>query len=291
MNSFFQTEPFSCALMEALDYVACGGADMGECLSAAGSVHENDRESWYIAWNGLAERVRRGAAPVLADGQARGARDAFLRAALYYRMAGRFLEREPLDPRASTADGASEACFATAMRLSSPLCETVEVAHGGARRTGYIHRADAGERPGATLLVAGGAGATPLELYFACAVAAARCGWHCLAVGPGAETDGPALTHSLVDAAVTLPCVDPGCLAVLAFRGGNEAPFQDGGGRRRLARPLAMGNAEEVLRVLRGCAECGGTAITAADAAEERSCSGALGRFHQGLSRWLDGHA
>ena len=45
MNTFFETESFSCALMAALDYVAHGGADMGECLSAAQTVREGDYES------------------------------------------------------------------------------------------------------------------------------------------------------------------------------------------------------------------------------------------------------
>ncbi len=286
MNSFFQTEAFSCALIEALDCAAHGGADMGECLSAAQMVREGDHESWHIAWIGLAERVRRWAASDLAEGRKGAARDAFLRAAHYYRTAGRFLQRDGRDPRVSTTREASGACFKTAMRLSAPACEAVEIAHEGTRRTGYLHRAGGDERPRATLLAVGVAGATPLELYFACALAALRRGWHCLAVNGGeeAEPDRRGLAEAFLGAAAALPLVDPACLAALAY---GEQPASHPGGDRRHARPLAVGNVEEVASALRGAAR---NPILVADAEAGGSpCAGALGRFHRSLSCWLDG--
>ena len=238
MNAFFQTEPFSRALMEALEYVAHGGADLAECLHAAQTVAEGDYESWHLAWTALAERVRRCGARELAAGRTTTARGALLRAAHYYRVACRFCAPAESDPRLRTTRRASEACFGTAMRLSASACQTVPLAPADA---GYLYRAEGDGssdelRPRPTLLAVGGEGVTPLDLYFACAVAATRHGWHCLAAATGDE-------HTLRRAALALPCVDPNRLASLTLShlpdGDDSSDDGSGGALGRFHRRLA----------------------------------------------------
>jgi hypothetical protein len=283
MNAFFQTEPFENALRQALDYAALGGPEVAECLEAAGAVRDGDHESWHATWLGLAERVRRQGAGELAAGRKTSARDALLRAAGGYRTAGVFLE--PNDPRTQTTGAASAACFATAMRLSGPLCEIVEIAQGDTRRVGYLHRAGCDDRPRATLLVAGGVDVTPLELYFACGVAATHHGWHCLCAGSGDE-DTRELARALLGTAATLPSVDPACLAVAALTvSGPSGSSPRSSAVRRVARPLAMGSAGEIAAALRR----GVTDPLVINDAETGDGFGALGRFHQRLSHWLLG--
>jgi hypothetical protein len=250
MNAFFQTEPFSRALIDVLDYVAHGGADLAECLHAAGMVREGDYESWHLAWAALAERVRRCAAHELAAGRRTTARRALLRAAHYYHVACRFCAPAEGDPRLRTTRRASDACFDTAMRLSVPAaCQAVALAP--AAGSGYLYCAvdsDSESRPRPTLLVLGAEGVTALDLYFLCVVAATRHGWHCLA--SATTSIGGAVDENAVRrAAVTLPSVDPARLAVLV-----SSPLPDGEDK-------------------------GG-----------HDNGGELGRFHQRLTRWLDDH-
>jgi hypothetical protein len=158
MNAFFQTEPFSRALINALDYVAHGGADLAECLRAAGMVREGDYESWHLAWAALAERVRRCAAHELAAGRTTTARSALLRASHYYHVACRFCAPAEGDPRLRTTRRASTACFDTAMRPGrSAACQAFALAPAAGSR--YLYSADNSDsesRPRPTLLVQGG---------------------------------------------------------------------------------------------------------------------------------------
>jgi hypothetical protein len=285
MNPFSSSDIFSAALMTALDYAAYGGADIGECLQAFALVRNGDRESWHLAWIELADNVRRRATQNLTGGRKTEAANAFLRAAHYYRMAACFLQKEPPDPRVATTREAGGACFTTAMRLSVPACETAKVEHKGTGRTAYLHRANDEARPRATVLVVGEVGGTPLELYFSCAAAVNRCGWHCLAVSGGdeADTDSKTFAESLLKAAVGLASVDPACLALLLFREEPAPPLDMY--CRRLAYPWAMGSADMVKKVLHQEQE-----IEKPTEAIPYgfNTSGTLSQFHQHLFRWLD---
>jgi hypothetical protein len=256
MNDFFQTEPFACALKNMLDYAAHGGADVSECFQAAQTVREGDYDSWHRAWAGLAERVRRSGAHELAAGRTTTARGALLRAAHYYRVACRFCAPAERDPRLRTTRRASDACFETAMRLSVPACQSVALAGAPTSATGYLYRAESSDdesgRPRPTLIAVGGEGVTVLDLYFLCAVAATRHGWHCLAAAAPTGDDAAAHESEPVfgaprRAALALPCVDPHRLAVLTL----SSPPPDGDDNR----------GDDDLAT--------------------------LGRFHQRLTRWL----
>src|ERR1700677_3293707 len=73
-----------------------GGA-FGELYSTARRVVDRDVESWAAEWRGTAERVKAIAHNCLSGGHVVSAREAFLRASLYWRTGLFYLESK--DPR------------------------------------------------------------------------------------------------------------------------------------------------------------------------------------------------
>jgi hypothetical protein len=282
----FESAAFSNALSFVLDYAAHGGAEVGECLKAAGQVRDGDLESWYTAWIDLAGQVRHRATTDLTAGDTRAAGDGLLRAACYYRTAGRFLGD---DPRHLTAIRSGDACFRRAVRLMKPACEEINITFRGESHAGHFYRAAAGSdvsRP--TLLVIGVEGTPAQELYFACAVAALRNDWNCAAFAcePGHDTEE--IMWALLESSRTLPGVDASCCAVLAFQK-TTVPASDA--PCRLVCPLAIGSFDSIKASLRNAeTRLVPPCTTIADGESGSSSpSGALERLHRGLTCWMQG--
>src|ERR1700722_10774072 len=83
-------ELFEAQLLRALGYAPYRGADIGECLAAAGQISGRDLDSWHDVWTATAARLSGQAAASAAAGDAVSARNGFLRAANYFRTAGLF---------------------------------------------------------------------------------------------------------------------------------------------------------------------------------------------------------
>jgi hypothetical protein len=223
---------------------------------------------------------------MLSSGGNHEARDAFLRAAHYYRTSGLFLPQNPNDARIATTAQASSACFATAMRLSTPPSEVLRIEEAETPRTGtaYLHRCGRDSRPRATVLVIGVGDVTPLEAYFSCAVAATRCGWNCLTVSTrdtGDDGDVRPVAQSLLDRVDCLAPLDPACLALLILR--EEPPSPPDWRVRRSARPWAIGDVETLRRSL-GRNHSDAVPRGSADV----ETTGTLAGMHQHLYRWLE---
>jgi hypothetical protein len=82
-HRFFKDDEQEFLTSIALGSAAYRCAEAGEVLAATAAVHDGDRETWVTAWLALADRVR-----AIADGASGvSARDAYLRAAMYYGLA------------------------------------------------------------------------------------------------------------------------------------------------------------------------------------------------------------
>ena len=97
----FKDELFDAQFVRALAYARSGGADIGECFETAGRITKTDVDLWYREWLATAERVEKSAEQ--GGGDVAGVRDAYLRASNYYRTAGLFLMRSPVEDRLGTA--------------------------------------------------------------------------------------------------------------------------------------------------------------------------------------------
>ena len=116
MKIVFQDPTFSLQLLRAIGETYYKGADIGECLSTAYRIKEGDFESWYTEWLKTANRLHKYAEDCLAAGHKVSAREAYLRATNYYRVA-EFLLMNPEDPRVQTTWGNSKECFSKAAKL------------------------------------------------------------------------------------------------------------------------------------------------------------------------------
>jgi hypothetical protein len=200
MKIVFHDPTFSLQLLRAISETYYKGADIGECLSTAYRIKEGDFESWHQEWLKTAKRIHKYADDCLNAGHKVSAREAYLRASNYYRVA-EFLIMDPEDPRIQTTWGSSKECFAKAAGLFSPQFESIEIPYEGTTLPGYFYRPPedgmkssekdnskstnaSGPRP--TLIVHGGFDSTLEELYASAAAPALERGYNCLTFeGPG----------------------------------------------------------------------------------------------------------
>ncbi|ETS80152.1 hypothetical protein PFICI_07681 [Pestalotiopsis fici W106-1] len=94
-------ENFHFEILRVLSCATSNGADIAEVLARCPKIRPGDFESWASAWTELAERVEKQAResdPSTSSGKA-SARNAYLRAATYYRTADFFLHGNPTDSR------------------------------------------------------------------------------------------------------------------------------------------------------------------------------------------------
>ena len=78
---------FSLQLLRTIDETYYKSADIGECLSTAYRIKEGDFESWHMEWLKIANRVHEYEEDCLTKGHKVSAREAYLRASNYYRVA------------------------------------------------------------------------------------------------------------------------------------------------------------------------------------------------------------
>jgi len=189
MKIVFQDPTFSLQLLRVIGETYYKGADVGECLSTAYRIKEGDFESWHEEWLKTAKRIRKYADDSLAAGHKVSAREAYLRASNYYRVA-EFLLMDPEDPRIQATWGVSKECFSKAARLFSPPFEPVEIPYERTTLPGYFYRVnennDSSRAIRPTLIVHGGFDSTLEELYTSAAAPALERGYNCLTFeGPG----------------------------------------------------------------------------------------------------------
>jgi hypothetical protein len=214
-----------------------GGA-FGELYSTARRVVDRDINSWAVEWTGTAERVEAIAHNCLSGGHVVSAREAFLRASLYWRTGLFYLESK--DPRQLAMYHRHRSCFRQAAALFDPPIELVSIPYeNGKTLPGYFMRASATGGPRPTVMILGGGDTTCEELYdFGGGAAAIRRGYNAfLWEGPGqvgAFALDPSLTYRpdwevptryAVDYVLSRGDVDPKRLALSGHSmGGYFAP-------------------------------------------------------------------
>ena len=179
-------ELFEAQLLRAIGYAPYRGADAGECLAVAGQISGHDLDSWHGGWSAAAARLAGQAEASAASGDAVSARNAYFRAANYFRTAGLFAMGTPLDPRLTEAHQQEVQNFRRGAALLAVPPEIVQIPYEGSFLPAYFFRAAAGQAARATVILTNGYDGTAEELYFTNGAAALERGYNVLAFdGPG----------------------------------------------------------------------------------------------------------
>jgi dienelactone hydrolase len=264
MRLYFDDEDFDGQLQRSVGKADSGMANVGECLAIAEQIVPGDRDSWYRAWSGFADRLTTQGEEALAAGHRASARGALVRAAEYYRQAF-FYHRDDLDGKElRTAYAASVRAFRTALPLFD---HHVEVLGGGL--SGYLFAPEGSGGRFPTLLHIGGYDATAEELFASVAPALER-GYAFAAVdGPGQgamlydqrvpmRPDWEAVVPGMVDALVQHAQVDPSRVALVGRSfGGLLAPRGAAAEHRLAAMIVDPGQLEMGSAVLRQLGDLG----------------------------------
>ena len=238
----FRDDLLEAQWLRAASHTSYGGAEIGECFAAAKNIREDDPESWFGAWTGLADAV-------LAEGKKSSgapARACALRAANYYRAATLFLYRAPPDPRLRETWRKHRDAFAAA-----ELGEEMSIPYEGRSLHGWFFRggADAAKRP--TLIVNGGYDSTAEEGWLFSGAAAVARGYNALSFdGPGQgkaliedgivfRPDWENVIRPVVDDLVARPDVDTSRIALLGISFGGYLAPRAASGEPRLAACIA----------------------------------------------------
>ncbi len=212
MKFLFDDDSFSFEALRTTGFAAYGGADLGEVLATASKIGEGDEAVWHQAWKATAQRVAKIGEQALASGHRVTAREAFLRAANYYRTAGDFLLDNPAtDPEMSLLSAGQHDTFAAAAALFDNPVETVLIPYEDTTLPAYLFLVDDSGVARPTIVYNSGYDSTREESYYVIAAAALRRGYNVLAFdgpGQGAALREQKLTMRPDWEAVITPVVD-----------------------------------------------------------------------------------
>ena len=217
---------FNFEFVRGLSLQAARAAEYGECMDTMSRVKNNNFDSWITQWANTADRVADFAEREDRLGNRVSARDAFQRAANYYRMAVFYAAHT--HTRHTQLWQRSKDCFHQMIALMDAPIECVNIDFEGARLPAYFVSGDDGQRP--TLIALGGFDSTMEELYWWIGASAPAHGWNCLMFeGPGqwsALKTNPGLTFrpdyekpvgAVVDYLLSRADVNPNKLAIIGY--------------------------------------------------------------------------
>lgn len=239
MRVYFQHPTFAFEFLRVLGESTYGGADINECFLTAARIQDGDYESWFQEWNRTAHRLRAIAEDCRARGHEVSAREAFFRAANYFRCAEFFMHMDigTDDPRALETYDQSVDCFRRAIQWLPTPCDVVTIPFEDTTLPGYFFQVDHSGSPRPTIILQGGYDSTGEEQYFEVVPAALARGYNCLVFeGPGQghvirhqnlpfRPDWENVVTPVVDYALGRKEIDPARLALMGVSlGGLLAP-------------------------------------------------------------------
>jgi hypothetical protein len=172
--------------LRALPYSLYGGADLGECVTTVDRIGAGTADDWYREWTATADRIAGAGRQSEQRGHLVSAREAYLRAATYYRVSYFPLFGFPVDPRLVVAFEAEVSAFQRAAALLCPIVESIEIPFDGSSLPGYFVPGSLSRERTPTIVHVNGYDSNIQEMYFAHAPAATRRGYNCLLFdGPG----------------------------------------------------------------------------------------------------------
>ncbi|MEK4042105.1 alpha/beta fold hydrolase [Paenibacillus sp. FSL H8-0048] len=244
---------------------AYGGVSTGECFEAASHIVDGDFSTYAPAWQPVAERMEAKGWDCLKKGHKVSAREAFMRAAVYWGCVGMYTSDS--DPLTRESCMRTRALWKEAGKLSDPIMEPVDIPYeNGKVMKGYFIAGGASGEKRPTLLGMGGGENYLEEIYFQCAGAVRR-GYNLLIFEvPGQKAaiwenpdlfirmDAEVPVGYVVDYALTRPEVDPDRIALIGHSFGGYYVMRAACFERRIAAciasPVIWSMQPEILQIL-----------------------------------------
>ena len=212
-------------LLRQLGSCPFGGASVGETLAAAQHIREGDPDEWSRAFADLGSRCEQDAIKRSEAKHPISARDAFLRAANYFRAAEYYADI--YDPQRSLLGEKSQHCFIQGMQHTGRFIQVIKIPFEEKWLPGYFLKPDGNIHPRHTLMILSGFDGTCEESALQAGLAALERGYNVLLfAGPGqvdCQRVHPETTFrpdyetpiaAVVDYVVTRLDVDPQTLAL-----------------------------------------------------------------------------
>ena len=236
----------------ALGYSGTGGPDFGEIRAVAAAVGSGDDSAYHKAWCDAGDRVDAEAEATLRKGHVQSARELYLRASVFYCGSLHPLYGAPVDPRLLAAFRKQMAAFDRGLALGPRPVRPIVIPFAGKPLPAYLIPAEGHETSVRPLVIfTNGYDGTMTDMYFACAVAATRRGYHALIFdGPGQgamlyehgiplRPDWETVVQAVVDFALAQPIVDPQRIALSGWSLGGYLAPRAASGEHRLAALIA----------------------------------------------------
>jgi hypothetical protein len=148
-------------LVHMFNHATFEGAEIGECLAAAGKVTEGDAGSWLRAWQEQGEKAERAGREAEGRGHGVSAGQAYLRAVTYYYHACLAIGVD--DPAYRAGVEHYRSVFARFAALSTPPVEVIAIPWQGTHLPAYFLRPDASGQARPTVIIGDN---TSEELYY-----------------------------------------------------------------------------------------------------------------------------
>jgi pimeloyl-ACP methyl ester carboxylesterase len=142
-------------------YAQC--SDVGECFITLNKIEDENFDSWFSAWNEIANHIQSLADTSWEHHHYLTAAMTYLRAVEYHRASEFFLRATIKDPRILTCFGNIQYCFERSMSILHPSAQKVDIPYDHTSLGGYLFLTN--KTPKATLIVPGGYDSTFEELY------------------------------------------------------------------------------------------------------------------------------
>ncbi|KAH8809274.1 Alpha/Beta hydrolase protein [Xylogone sp. PMI_703] len=254
-------ESFHFELLRTLSHARYYGADVNEVLQAAGKIEPGNFESYYTAFNDLANRVNSQADQIDSAGYPVSARDAYFRASNYYRAADFYLHANSEDSRIMTLWEKQTSAFDNAIALMPIPGKRILLKGEGFDIPAIYYAASAdNSKPRPTVIMGNGFDGSQEEMLHSCGFAALERGYNVITYeGPGQPSvrryqnlgfiaEWEKAVTPVIDYLETLLGVDSSKIALLGFSMGGWLCLRAAAFEHRLSAAFAIDGVYDVFQ-------------------------------------------